>query len=301
MYLAVKQFLTDNKILTREIPHFAETFGHFAGIIDDIEAASEEQLKNRKGIAEKKKELQDNLVAIISDYSAKLRCYAQQKPDIMLEEKIRLSKSAIRDLRDNSLLAYSESVFDLAASIDADLTKFLITRDTDLVFRKAIDGFSESLDKPRLGIVERKQSTLKLNTLFMEGNSSLRQIDTLLMIIGIKEPSFTGNYLNVRKIVAGNAGPLSLRVKVVSGPAGAPVGGATVSCIPADSGADPNGMRKGIKRKSGPHGGIAVKNLFEGKYQVLVSKAGYAPKVTTLTVTNKERKDVVVKLEKTII
>jgi len=53
-------------------------------------------------------------------------------------------------MRDNSLLAYSASFFDLAGSIDEDLSKYLITPETGWAFRSALDQFGEYIDKPSL-------------------------------------------------------------------------------------------------------------------------------------------------------
>lgn len=298
MYLAVKQFLTDDKDVTRDIPHFSETFRSFCEVVDCIDAASEGQLKSRKGIAQVKKALQDKLVTITCDYSNKLRYFAQMTSDIILEEEVRLSKSAIEDMRDNSLLAYSESVYHRAVSFHADLLKVLITKETNTAFRKAIDEFSESIDKPRLGIVERKQATMNLIRLFDEGNEMISQIDTLLGIIKIKEPLFHGNYSDVRKIVQGNAGPLSLRVRVADAATGSPVGGARILCVPVSDKTDRGKKIKAIERASGAGGGIAIKNMKQGKYRILVIKSGYIPKETIVTVTKNERKDVLMELEK---
>ena len=47
MYLAVKEYLTGNEALTRDIPHYADSFKSFLGITDKIEDASEKQLGNQ--------------------------------------------------------------------------------------------------------------------------------------------------------------------------------------------------------------------------------------------------------------
>ena len=100
MYLAVRQYLTENEALTKDIPHYSEYFRSFLGIIEEIEAASEIQLENIKGKAREKRERQNNLVTITCDYCRKLRTYAKFTSNIELEEKVKISKSDLEDMRD---------------------------------------------------------------------------------------------------------------------------------------------------------------------------------------------------------
>ncbi len=293
MYLAVQKYLTGNEALTKDIPHYADTFKLFLGIVDDIEDASEKQLENRRRIAKRKKALQDNLVTLTCDYSRKLRYYAQMTSDVELEEEIKLCKSDIEDMRDNSLLAYCESVFSRAESIDADLSKYLITPETEWAFRSALDQFSGSIDKPRLGIVDRAVSTTKLELLFREGNSKLQDIDTLLRIIAAREPSFFSQYLSVRKVFRSNTGPLSLRVRVTEALTDMPVHRASILCTLKEE-----ERETVIRRRSARGGGIALKNLRLGEYRVAVSKIGYISKVAIVPIDSGERKDVNVELGK---
>jgi hypothetical protein len=293
MYLAVKQFLAENEIITKDIPHYADSFKSFIEVIGDIEAASEKQLENRKGIAEKKKELQDNLVALTCDYSRKLKYYAQITSDVELEEEVKFSKSDIKDMRDNSLLVYCESVCSRAESIDADLSEYLINAETGKVFRKALDQFSEYIDKPRLGIVDRAVATTKLELLFSKGNTKLRDIDILLRIIAASKPSFFSQYLCVRRVLRSNTGPLSLRVRVTEALTGIPVHRASISCTLTEEERDTI-----IRRRSARKGGIALKNLRPGEYRVAVSRIGYISKVAIVPIDSRERKDLVVELEK---
>jgi len=293
MYLAVQKYLTGNEALTKDIPHYADTFKLFLGIIDKIEDASEKQLLNRRGIAKRKKALQDELVALTCDYSRKLNYYAQMTSDVELEEKVKSSKSDLEDMRDNSLLAYSASVFDLAGSIDEDLSKYLITPETGWAFRSALDQFGEYIDKPRFGIVDRAATTTKLELLFREGNSKLRDIDTLLRIIAIREPYFFSQYISVRKIFKSNTGPLSLRVRVTEALTGMPVHRALISCTLKEK-----ERETVIRRRSARGGGIALKNLRPGEYRMVISKLGYTAKEVMITINSGERKDLVIELGK---
>lgn len=248
---------------------------------------------NRRGIAKRKKALQDELVALTCDYSRKLNYYAQMTSDVELEEKVKSSKSDLEDMRDNSLLAYSASVFDLAGSIDEDLSKYLITPETGWAFRSALDQFGEYIDKPRLGIVDRAATTTKLELLFREGNSKLRDIDTLLRIIAIREPYFFSQYISVRKIFKSNTGPLSLRVRVTEALTGMPVHRALISCTLKEK-----ERETVIRRRSARGGGIALKNLRPGEYRMVISKLGYTAKEVMITINSGERKDLVIELGK---
>jgi hypothetical protein len=293
MYLAIKKYLTDNEALTKDIPHYADSFKLFLGIIDNIEDASEKQLLNRRGIAKRKKALQDDLVALTCDYSRKLKYYGQMTSDVELEEEVKLSKSDIEDMRDNSLLAYCESVFSRAESIDADLSKYLITPETGKVLRRALDQFGEYIDNPRLGIVDRAVATTKLELLFREGNSKLRDIDTLLKIIAARETSFFSQYISVRKVFRSNTGPLSLRVRVTEASTGMPVHRASISCTLKEE-----ERETVVRRRSARGGGIALKNLRQGEYRIVISKLGYTAKEVMITINNGERKDLALELEK---
>jgi len=293
MFLAVKEYLSGNEALTKDIPHFADSFRSFLEIVDDIEDASERQLQNRRRISKRKKALQDDLVSLTCDYSRKLKYYAQITSDVELEEEVKLSKSDIEDMRDNSLLVYCESFYSRAESIDADLSKYLITAETGKVLRRALDQFSEIIDKPRLGIADRVVATTKLELLFREGNSKLRDIDTLLGIIAIREPYFFSQYISVRKILTSNTGPLSLRVRVTEASTGMPVHRASISCTLKEK-----DRETVLRRRSARGGGIALKNLKPGEYRMVISKLGYTAKEVMITINDGERKDVNVELGK---
>lgn len=297
MYLAVREFLIENEELTKNIPHFEVHFTAFGNIIDQILATGEKQRICRTGIAREKKQLRQNLMKIAVDNSSKLSAFAKITDNMNLYYEVNFSVSDFEDMKDVAFKDYVQIIYNKAEANISSLERYMITPETQKIFREAIAAFNVSMAKPRLGITERSQATRQLAVLLRNAYSIIQDIDASAGVIAYKHPDFFNGYKSIRKLAYTRAGILALRATVTELPGGHPVRGAVFTFRPdgAKSGSNGNGV---ITKKSAKKGSFNIKNMPAGTYQVVIKKPGYKEKEVIVFVADGERRELKVELEK---
>ncbi|MFA5818806.1 MAG: carboxypeptidase-like regulatory domain-containing protein [Bacteroidales bacterium] len=298
MYLVVREFLTHNEDVMKKVPHFTESFSEFKSLTDQINLTSVNQVTSRKGIAIEKKHRRQNLISIALDTSRKLAAFAKVTDDLRLLYQVHFSLSDLEDMKDVDLKSQVEIIYDEAETKIEILQDYDISKESQKIFRGAIDAFDESFTKPRLGITEKSQATMKLRELMGKAYSVLQDIDLEAGIIMYEKTDFYIGYKSARKLVYTRAGMLSLRATVKEMLGGTPVKGAVFRFTPERITGEKNDRHTVIVKKSARKGGIQLKNMPEGNYKVVINKPGYREKITNVIIADGERSELNVEMEK---
>lgn len=99
----------------------------------------------------------------------------------------------------------------------------------------ALNAYTVSIPKPRLGITDKKRATEQLVVLLKGVDDHLAKIDVLVEIVKVTQATFYKEYKNVRKIIASGGGSLSIKGKITDAESGAGLKGAKVSFADAGS------------------------------------------------------------------
>ena len=286
MYLTVRDFLTQNEPITKELPNFAENFTILKETISTIQLFGEQQKSDKTGIAKLKNKIKEDLITMAADNSRKIAALAKFSNNIKLLNEVKFSQSDLGKVTDVALKDYAQIIYDKAAENIEALAHYGITAETQKIFIETINSYNASIAKPRVGITEKRQATKELIKLFDAADNALINIDYAADIVRLTQTSFYNGYKTARKLVETSSGYLSLKAIARETETGEPVRGVTF--IFKHNGTRSGGTRGNgeIVKKTAEKGSFNVKNMPAGTYQVVVNKPGYKEKVVTVSVAD---------------
>lgn len=298
MYLAVRNFIIPNDALAKSIPFFTEKYAPFEKTIKEIQALSEMQKDSITGIAKEKKKLRAAVINMSADYSKMLAAIAKFAKDDKLMDKVRFRISELSRMTDVALKDYSQIIYDkVEANLDK-LTDYEVTADTQKVYKNLINSYDASLSTPRTSIAEKSQITKKLADLFDSADAVLEELDFAIEAGEPKQPDFFNNYKAVRKIVDIGTGRLALKAKAIDIATNKPLKGVLFTFKPDGSQPALSGSTGAIVKKTADKGIFHIKSMPAGTYIVVVKKPGYKEKELSVNVSEGERTELKVELEK---
>lgn len=307
MFLAVKDYLTTNAAIVTPLPNYSGYFTAFQNSITQIQTYAEQQMFDKKGISVSKKQLRDTLIAIAADTSRRLTAYAKFANNQVLLSEIKFTDSDLKRGADTVLRDYAQGIYDRAQTNLTALATYGVTAATQTALQAAITAFVVSIPKPRLGITEKKQSTVQLSNYYDAADSTIYNIDTIIEIVKISQANFYNGYKTARKIIETGIGSLALKGFITDAATGEPLKGVTINfcpeCVEPTQKAAANGMSAAkeevvLTKRTAEKGGFNIKSLPEGVYKVTVKKNGYKEQVVTVAVNDGEMGDLNIELSK---
>ena len=294
MLMALHEYFVANPAIVKTIPNLESIAETMQSLVQRIQAVSEQQIMNRNGVSNSKRLIKAGLIAGSADIARKLAACAAINNDDVLLNAAKTSDYKLSRLSDEKLASFCMLVLDLgkqnlAAASPYGLDQTSLTRlDAD------IKSFVTAIPEPRLAKIDKKQATDQLVILFNQANDLLVKADLLVGIVKLSQSIFFAGYKSARAIVDRGGRGLQLKIAVIDQSGGEPIRGALCQLIP-----EPATNQSGLlAKKSATKGGIQIKSLEEGKYNLTVSKSGYQTKIQVVDVTKNEFVRVVVELEK---
>lgn len=298
MYMTVRKFLIANDAVTKNLPNFAASFPILQSTIDQIYSIGEMQKSNKTGLTVEKNKLKETLKTLGADYSRKITAFAKFTNDDSLLKEAKFSDSDLVRTSDVDLKEYVQIIYDIADRNLGSLAEYGITAETQKVFMDNITAYKEALATPRFSITEKSQATKQLGVLFDSADSVLENIDFAVGIIKLKEPNFHNGYKTARRLVDLSSGTLALKATVKDIANGEPVKGVLFTFSPDGAKATSSGGNGEITKKTAEKGSFHIKNMQSGTYRVSVRKPGYKDKEVTVSVSDGERSELNVEIEK---
>ncbi|NOU16919.1 MAG: carboxypeptidase regulatory-like domain-containing protein [Bacteroidales bacterium] len=287
MYLVTDNFISINVRTANTLPNFSIYYTIFKDGVAQIRTFGELQMLDKKGLAVDKHHLKDNLIAIGCDTSRRLIAFANHTSNNVLISEIKFKESDLKRLSDTALVDYIQGIYNLTQSNLAALSTYGITEATQSSFHDAITDFLNSAPKPRIGITEKKQSTLQLTKYFDIVDNALKNMDLIVEIVKISNSNFYNGYKAARRIITTRKSTLSVRGIVTDATTNQPIYGAEISFTLIDKSNNEKSLsgKPNLVRKTAKKGGVNVRSLPEGTYTVIVNKPGFIQQTTTITVS----------------
>ena len=294
MFLAARDFLLKNNNSTSALPNFTQFFDAVKSGIIEIQSWVEQQEFDKTGIAVSKKKIRESLIVSTMDIANKVFAFARFKNDDILMKEIGYKESELTKSTDTLMKEKCQIVFDKASTYAADLVQYGVTQNMLDQLKRLISDYDTSLPTPRIGIMEKKQATAKLASLFDHVNSNFDQIDTLVEILKYSDTVFYKGYRGARKIVRSGHVFLSLKGKVTDKTNDMPLQNVRLSfSLQLKNQGD---IPMSFEKKTAPKGGFIVRNMAEGTWNVLVSKEGYSIQNLQVSIVSGETAVLLVKL-----
>jgi hypothetical protein len=298
MYLAVRNFVSQNEAISKAIPKFSDSYATLQSAINDIQLIGEIQGVDKSGVAIDKNKLKNNLIAIAVKNSRKISALAKFNNNDTLLKEVRFNESDLIRIQEVTLKDNCQTIYDRCEANIQNLAEHGITAETQKVFLDAITAFNNALETPRTKIGEKKKATEKLAILFDTAEKAIELMDYAVGIVKDDQVDFFNAYKTNRKLVDTNTGIISLKAKAIDLLNGTPLKGVTFTFIPEGVKMNLSGGMGEMTRKTAEKGSFHIKNMQSGTYKVMVSKPGYKEKEATVSVSDGERSDLNVELEK---
>ncbi len=281
MYLVVEEFVenSDPTVLAL-MPNFNTAYQEFKTALNDLRAASEDQLYNRTGIMTEKVLLRESMVGLCMNISNRIQAFAYDAGNWSLYRRVGERRSALLRYKDSVCLDYCQMVLDEATTLLASLGSYgVVAQDlTDL--QAAITLYLEWLPKPRTAIVDRKVQTQAVAQHLSICASKAQAMDVHVRMLEWSNPEFYERYTFSRKLVNPGYRKLSLR-GVVSNDFGSNLSGVSVRI-----------GSLGARAKTTGQGRFEFKNLPAGVYNASFELEGYETFVQQVAIVANERTDV---------
>jgi hypothetical protein len=298
MYLAVRNFVSQNETIAKAIPKFSESYATLQNATNDIQLIGEIQGVDKSGVAIDKNKLKANLIAIAVKNSRKISAFAKFSNNDTLLSEVRYNESDLIRMQEVALKENCQIIYDRCQANIQSLTENGITPDTQKAFLDAITAFNNALETPRTKIGEKKKATEKLAILFDTADKAIELMDYAVGIVKDEQIDFVNAYKTNRKLVDTNAGYVSLRAKAIELTNGVPLKGVIFTFKPDGIKINLTGGMTEIIKKTAEKGSFHLKNMPSGTYKVVVNKPGYKEKEVSVSVADGERSELTVELEK---
>jgi hypothetical protein len=297
-YLTVRNCVGQNESVAKGIPKFMENYSILQSTTNEIQVIGEMQGANRTGVASDKNKLKKTLIDLAAKNSRKIAALAKFINSDTLLKEVRYNEAQLERLAETALIEKTKTIH---ANAEANLDKLAehgITPETQKVFMDTITSLNNILKTPRASIAEKKKTTERLVILFQTADNALEMMDFAVGIVKDEQVDFYTAYKTSRKLVDTNTGNIALKGTAIDLTTGEPIKGVLFTFKHdglKTSGADGNGE---ITKKTATKGSFQVKNMQAGTYKVLVQKPGYKDKEVSVSISDGERSDLNVVLEK---
>lgn len=292
MYLALRIFLRLNPDITSKLPNFDEFFTALDNAIIMIQTNSEQQHYDISGVTENKNLLRNAVIGITVDASHKMQAHAKYTSNPTLQNETKFTESSLKGFSDIEIVDVSRGLYSKINSNLTSLTAYGLTDISQKDFLKAIDDFNESIPKRRQSQVNKKENTLLINKGVAIADKAIENIDIVVEIVCLTQPTFYADYKATRKVIDMAGSSLSVKGKVTDAATGNPIKDATlIFCLSGN-----NDVVMG--KKTAEKGGYMIKSLDEGEYTVTISKVGYQSQTVEFIVNSSELCELNVALQK---
>ncbi len=290
MYVGTEQYLTDNASIVEVLPNFQVYFGNFKDAIASIQIATGKQIFNQSGYGTEKGLDRDELVSVAADTARKLTAFAVNDNNQVLLKEVDIPESTFKHSRDMLLKELAQGVYNRAQTHLSHLADYGITEVTQNNLKNAIANYGESIPKPLLGKTEQKKGTAQLVKQFKAGDEALAKIDLLVEIVKTSQPDFYNGFKTVRKLISTGTRSLALKGIVTDAATGEPLKGVKLTFAPVETGTPAKGTKAPavLVKKTAAKGGLNVKALAAGVYEVTATKNGYKEQMVTVAVNESE-------------
>ncbi|WP_188361756.1 carboxypeptidase-like regulatory domain-containing protein [Flavobacterium orientale] len=285
MFIVVEEFVqnSDASVLAL-MPNFNSEYQDFVTALNDLRAASEDQLYNRTGARVEKELLQTAMVDLSMNIASRIRAYAYDSGNWFLFRKVNKSRSSIAKMKDSLSMDYCQMVHDEGTALLASLGAYgVVAQDlTDL--QAAITVYMEWLPKPRTAIVDRRVQTELVSQYLGVCSAKVAAMDVHVKMLEWSHPEFYERYTFSRKLVTPGYRKLSLR-GTITNEMGEALAGAVVRI-----------GSLGVSKRSTGNGNYEFKSLPAGVYNVSFELQGYETHTQPVAIVANERTDVNVQL-----
>jgi len=298
MLLTVRNCVTQNEAVAKTIPKFMENYLIVQNTTNEIQEIGKLQGIDKTGVASDKNKLKSKLTALAAKNSRKIAALAKFINSDKLLNEVSYNEAQLERFPETKLLEKAMTIYSSGEENIGALAEYGITPETQKAFLEIINGLNIALKSPRSTIAERKKLTERLIVLFQTVDNAVEMMDYAVGIVEDEQVDFANAYKAARKLVDTNAGIVSLKAKATDLSNGTPLPGVTFTFSIDDKVKATSGGNNKLVKKTAGKGSFQIRNMKPGTYNVSVKKPGYKERELSVSVSDGERSDLKIALEK---
>lgn len=185
-----------------KVPKFGVIINRLEQICSEVDTYQIEQEKNLTGITTDKDMALEKLSDSSIEIAGAIYSYAHDGKNHELMAKVNYKSTRIKNMSQSDLLAIAGIILEEALKISSiDLANEGISAEDLTVYQEMIARFSAVKSSKQEAIIDRSGTTEKLNHLFMEASSLIKdKLDRLAMQFKRKDPEFYLKYRAARVV-----------------------------------------------------------------------------------------------------
>jgi len=201
MYAAADNVLKSHLASTASVPAFAEAYGRFDDLLNQIREKDKERMGKTAGKVAAKDEAEDAMVMATMIVSSALSAYAHVNGNVQLKETVHVAETPFRHARPSDQLNTAKLIYDLAKANAQDLVAFGVSATMLDDFKARIAAYESAVREVASGMAERTGAKTAVGDLFVQADQVLKdELDTMMQIFRVTDPEFYNDYRAARVI-----------------------------------------------------------------------------------------------------
>jgi hypothetical protein len=195
MYEGLLALLRLNEAKTRSIAPFAEAVAALEAIIIELKQKSLEVDIVAVGKLEVKCGAAEALEVALLAFCSAIYILGRKLKDVELQQRVNISETKLRRMRDTELASFGTAVYDLARSHAEPLAGMGLTAEKIADLRAKVETFSASIGAREVSVVDRKGARGSMNELFDKADELIHEeLDHYMQLLRSTETEFYNKY-----------------------------------------------------------------------------------------------------------
>lgn len=244
---------------------FQTAFDNFKTKVVAINSTAQQADLALTGLAAGKKTSKKDLCSLAADVASIAYAFADATANDTLKSEVDYNLSDLQKMKDSLLAPRCQNIHDLTFENLAALGDYGITAATLTSLQNAINGYTETIPKPRTALSNRKTLNSNLRQFFKEAEAILEnRMDKLVVAFKSANPDFVKTYFSVRQIIDPHTTTTQLKGIVTDKTDETPIKDATVTVVELSK-----------TQKTNSSGEYSFKPIPNGTYTLRVTKEGF--------------------------
>lgn len=297
MFVTVDQYLTSIELTIEPVPFLKENHDVLKATIPLIRATAKEQELSYKGMTETKNQEKTDLVKAAIKTSEKLVSFAELTNNKLLSGEITITNSRLQAISEAKFISFCQNIYDKAQANLDQLQTYGITTKSQMILNDAINVYSKAVDQLKMHRVNHRQLTDLVAKQIAIADAVLFKIDKVMLAIKSEQVEIYKGYIIARKVIPSSNATISFMGKFIYAENALPFKGVVVTFQLIAIKGKP-ATANPITRKSAKKGGMNVKNLPDGIYELTIFYEGYITQIITITIVTGKTAKLTVKMVK---
>lgn len=201
MYEGLLSLLQSNMDKINAVGGFADSVNELTAVINDVKTKSAEVDKATVGKTTIKYDSEDALVAELIPICSALFLFGRKQNNAEIKERVDISESKLRKMRDTELAAYGIAIADLAAANARGIAGYGYTEEKINSLRSKAQNYSTSIGVKESSVADRKGARGTMSDLFDKADEILNEdLDRFMEILRPTETEFYNKYFAARVV-----------------------------------------------------------------------------------------------------